>query len=77
MYTAINGIFDNGQIIFEEPPPINKRIKVLVTFLEEAETVLPDRQPGSLLRLGALQGKHYNIPDDFNEPLDDLKEYME
>jgi hypothetical protein len=24
-----------------------------------------------------LQGKNYNIPDNFNDPLDDLKEYME
>ncbi|MDD2724559.1 MAG: hypothetical protein PHH59_11130 [Methylovulum sp.] len=77
MYTAINGIFDNGQIIFEETPPTSKKMKVIVTFLEEVETTLPDRQPGSLLRLGVLQGKNYAIPDDFNEPLDDLKEYME
>ena len=37
----------------------------------------PDRQPGSLLRLGQSQNKTYSIPDDFNEPLDDLKEYMQ
>jgi hypothetical protein len=51
-------------------------MKVLVTFLDEAETSSSKRQPGSLLRLGALKGKDYNIPDDFNDPLDDLKEYM-
>jgi len=71
MYTAINGIFDNGQIIFEETPPTARKMKVLVTFLEEMDTVLPDRQPGSLLRLSSLQSKGYDIPDDFNGPLDD------
>ncbi len=36
----------------------------------------PDRQPGSLLRYAQSQNKIYSIPDDFNEPLHDLKEYM-
>jgi len=49
-----------------------------VDFLEEAvfgkeKSV---RQMGSLKRLGELQGKTFNIPDDFNDPLDDLKDYM-
>lgn len=35
------------------------------------------RQPGSLLRLGMSQNKTYSIPDDFNEPLDDMKEYLQ
>jgi len=52
-------------------------MKVLVTFLEEVEIPMRERQPGSLLRLGSLQGKNYHIPDDFNDPLDDLKEHME
>jgi len=77
MYTAIKGIYDNGQIILQEIPPTTRTMKVLVTFLEDEEAGLTERQPGSLLRLGALQGKNYNIPDDFNNPLDDLKEYME
>ena len=34
------------------------------------------RQMGSLKKLGELQGKTFNIPDDFNDPLDDLKDYM-
>lgn len=37
---------------------------------------IPDRQPGSLMRLGKSQNKTFSIPDDFNEPLNDLKEYM-
>jgi len=34
------------------------------------------RRAGSLKRLGALKGKIFDIPDDFNEPLDDLRDYM-
>lgn len=35
------------------------------------------RQLGSLSKLGQSQNKTYRIPDDFNEPLDDLKKYMQ
>jgi hypothetical protein len=28
------------------------------------------------VKIGSLAGKGYSIPDDFNEPLEDLKEYM-
>ena len=77
MYTVIKGIYENGQIVLQEEPPTTKKMKVLVTFLDDAETSPSKRQPGSLLRLGSLKGKTYNIPDNFNEPLDDLKEYME
>jgi hypothetical protein len=34
------------------------------------------RNLGSLRRLGELSGKTFSIPDDFNDPLDDLKDYM-
>ncbi|SJM89488.1 conserved hypothetical protein [Crenothrix polyspora] len=85
MYTAIKAIYENGQIIFQEQPPTTKKTNVIVMFIkDEPENVenqhkgtSPERQPGSLLRLGAAQNKTYNIPDDFNDPLDDLKEYME
>jgi hypothetical protein len=77
MYTAIKGIYENGQILLQEEPPNTKKMKVLVTFLDDAETSSSKRQPGSLLRFGSLRGKNYTIPDNFNDPLDDLKEYME
>lgn len=35
MYTTINGIYDKGQIILSETPPTEKRMKVLITFVEE------------------------------------------
>ncbi|MGZ8152555.1 MAG: hypothetical protein ACXW0Q_07060 [Methylovulum sp.] len=37
MYTTISGIYDNGKVTLEELPPTEKRMKVLVTFVEETE----------------------------------------
>ena len=71
MLTAIEGTYENGQITLDELPPVEKKTKVVVTFLGEEETrdvPLKKRQAGS------LKGK-IHVPDDFNEPLDDLKEY--
>ncbi|RZM21528.1 MAG: hypothetical protein EOO88_32835, partial [Pedobacter sp.] len=77
MYTALKGIYENGVLKLLEPAPNVSRSEVLVTFLSEpkfkSET---DRQPGGLLRLRKLKGKKLSIPDDFNEPIDDFKDYM-
>lgn len=67
MLATVEGIYENGQIILAEKPPIQHKTKVFVTFMEEVK-------PLSRV-LGSWEGK-YQIPDDFNEPLDDLKEYM-
>lgn len=71
MLTTVKGIYNNGQIILEETPPVKSGSKVVVTFLEEtSSTPSPQKR-----RFGSLKGK-IGIPDDFNEPLDDLKDYM-
>ena len=71
MYATINGIFENGTLLMLETPPTVKKSKVVITFMEELE--MPAK---SIKRkLGGLEGK-ISIPDDFNEPLDDLNEYM-
>ncbi len=77
MYTAIKGTLINGQVIFEEPLPTTQNMSVVVILMEEKPKPSPSRQPGSLLKLGASQGKTYKLPDDFNDPLEDLQEYME
>lgn len=74
MYTAINGIYENGQFVLTETPPTSKKTKVVIMFMEEVET-LPKKQKKGV-KLGSLAENGYNIPDDFNEPLDDLKDYM-
>ena len=75
MYTSIKGVYENGVLTFSEPVPNIEKSEVLVTFLNE-EKPKKKRVPGSLKRLGELEGKVYSIPDDFNAPLDDLKDYM-
>lgn len=69
MLTAIEGTYENGQITLDELPPVEKKMKVVVTFLGEENAEQRKRQAGS------LKGK-IHVPDDFNEPLDDLKDYM-
>ena len=80
MLTAIQGTYDHGQIILDEVPAVQKRTKVIVTFLEEEKDVAQKpRKADSLIekgvRFGSLAGK-ISIPADFNEPLDDLNDYM-
>jgi hypothetical protein len=87
MYSAVKGIFENGQVFFEETPPTTQKTKVVVMFITEEPqkprktgvrlgSLAGERTPGSLKALGLLEGVKYSIPDDFNEPLDDLKDYM-
>jgi len=70
MLTTIKGYYDHGQIVLEEMPPVKDKTDVMVTFLS-------DEIGGKVAKrkLGGLEGK-VTLPDDFNEPLDDLKDYM-
>jgi hypothetical protein len=72
MLRTVKAIYDKGKVIFKEDPKIDKKMDVIVTFLSdtEVENSKKMRTPGS------LKGK-LSIPDDFNEPLDDLKDYMQ
>jgi hypothetical protein len=70
MLTTIKGYYDHGKIVLEETPPVKTKTGVLVTFItEETRPVQTVKR-----KLGGLEGK-VTIPDDFNEPLDDMKEY--
>jgi len=72
MITAIRGYYDEGKVILIEKPPVKARTEVVVTFLTD-ESKPPIN---SLKRMpGGLKGK-VTIPDDFDEPLDDLNEYI-
>ena len=70
MLANIKGTYENGKIVLDEVPPIKNKSKVVVTFIEETQPSSPQKR-----RLGSLKGK-IGIPDNFNEPLDDLKDYM-
>lgn len=71
MLTTIEGVYENGRVILTENPPLRKKTKVLITFMEEVE---PDE---SLKKrpLGTMKGT-IKMSKDFNESLDDLKDYM-
>jgi hypothetical protein len=73
MLTAVKGTYDNGQIIWDETPPVQKRTKVIVTFLEESLTARPDQKKKR--EGGSMRGEVW-MSDGFNEPLDDLNDYM-
>ncbi len=72
MLTAIRGTYENGQITWHETPPVQERTEVIVTFLE---ATVESERIGKGVRLGSWAGK-YKLPDNFNEPLDDLADYM-
>jgi hypothetical protein len=71
MLTTVEGIYENGQVIFKEKPTIQTKTKVYITFVEEiTENSMIKKRP-----FGTLQGS-IKLSADFNEPLDNLKEYM-
>jgi hypothetical protein len=72
MLTTVQETYQNGQIILHEPPAVQDGTEVIVTFLKEIAPDKPVSKGG--VRFGSWAGK-YSIPDDFNEPLDDLHKY--
>ncbi|MCF2446173.1 hypothetical protein L0657_19605 [Dyadobacter sp. CY345] len=77
MYTSISGIYENGILTLAETPPTKKKSKVVVLFLEELDQPANlRREPGGLLRLKNPQQKEMALPENFNDSLDELSEYM-
>ncbi len=77
MYTSIKGIYEKGVLTLLESAPDVEKAEVLITFMPvEKQKSDKKRVPGGLLRLAHLKGKNMSIPVDFNDPLEDLKEYM-
>lgn len=71
MLTTIKGYYEDGKIFLKEEPPLKSKTNVIVTFLPEEIAEIKNQKRV----LGILKGK-ISIADDFNEPLDDLKDYM-
>lgn len=65
---TIKDIYENGKIIFIEEPPVRAKTEVTITFHFDSI-----KKPKRIL--GGLEGKIIT-PDDFNDPLEDLKDYM-
>jgi hypothetical protein len=70
MLAAIKGYYEKGKIIMEENAPVIEKTNVIITFLtDDNKKVSSKRIPGG------LKGK-VTLPADFNEPLDDFKDYI-
>jgi hypothetical protein len=70
--TMISGFYENGQIVLDDLPKTNKKVQVFVSFTEPLEI---EKKAKKKRQFGTMKGS-FIIPDDFNEPLDDLKDYM-
>jgi len=78
---AINAIYDGVNFKVKQPIPVNGKYKVVITFIEPLEENMEEntyKQAKKRSRsevIGFLSGKVW-MADDFNEPLEELKEYM-
>jgi len=79
---AIKAIYDGANFKPKQPIAIQGQYEVVITFIEPTEKTR-DYNPRYLLEpdtsktptLGEFNGT-VEIPDDFDEPLDEMKEYM-
>ncbi len=78
MLTAIEGIYENGQVILTETPPTNRRVKVYITFTNEEVASVSKENPvdlsymvGSLTHLTPAQNA------DIDRELRDLRDSWE
>ena len=77
---AIKAIYDGVNFMPKQPIPVKGKYEVVITFVEpinEEKTNISKlvKLPRSTAK-GFLKGK-VSISDNFNEPLEELKEYME
>ena len=83
---AIEAIYDGNNFTPTHPIDIKEEYKVMITFVEPINhqskwknnnriLSVPEPKKSSVVALGLWNG-HAIIPDNFNEPLEDLKEYM-
>ncbi|WP_221391606.1 DUF2281 domain-containing protein [Dyadobacter sp. NIV53] len=71
MLTVIEGVYENGQIVLDHKPKTSTKIKVMVIFEEVNEIEnIPQKRPFGIAK-GTIQ-----LSPDFNDPLEDLKDYM-
>ena len=69
MFTTIKSYYEQGQVFLKEQASVESKTDVIITFLAEdvKSNAVKKRVPGG------LKGK-VSFPDDFNAPLDDLKD---
>jgi Protein of unknown function (DUF2281) len=75
MLATIKGVYQNGQIRLDELPDTLDDMEVFVTFTKTiTSTTLSLPKPKRIFGIG--KGSITYMSADFDEPLDDLKDYM-
>ncbi len=74
MQSTIKGIYKNGQVALEEAPETSGPVEVLVTFTGGVVPGTPEQ--GEKRKFGIGKGLVLHMSPDFNEPLDDLEDYL-
>lgn len=71
MHTVIEGVYEDGKVTLDHKAEVAVRTKLKVIFgeIEDADTV-PSKRP-----FGIAKGTVHMAPD-FDEPLEDLEDYM-
>ena len=79
---AVKAIYDGTTFKPVEPISVDGEYEVIITFVEpvgetarERRRYLLEPDPTKAFKLGLREGE-IKIPDDFKEPLDEMKEYM-
>jgi predicted DNA-binding antitoxin AbrB/MazE fold protein len=74
---AIEAIYNGTNFKPMQPIPVKGSYKVVITFIEPVKNDMDEvkKLPRSGF-FGILKGKVW-MSDDFNEPLEEMKEYME
>lgn len=70
MTTTIEGIYENGKITLNELPKNIEKAQVKVVFEETDKKVETGKR-----KMGIFRGT-ITMSDDFDKPLEELKEYM-
>ena len=78
MLTAIEGIYDNGQIYLKEIPLNKQRVKVFVMFTDEEtpETKTPNNRPSASLR-GAWKNANAEDKEQIKGYFDNIRNEWE
>ena len=73
---TIKAIYDGVNFKPMQPIPVKGNYEVFITFIEPIiEKSALSEKKNRRAAFGYLKGK-IHVPDDFNEPLEDFKEYM-
>jgi len=77
---AIKAIYDGISFMPKQPIPVKGKYEVIITFVEPINEDAINKNNSAKLPCstakGLWKGKVW-ISDDFNEPLEEMKEYME